>query len=60
MKRVSFVGSLLPAAFFFFLPFPFFVNEASSFLLKRWGEGPASEAGRALGVGAGAQLKEFS
>ena len=59
MKRVSFVGSMLPAAFFFF-SFPFFVNEALSFLLKRWGEGAASEAGLALGVGAGAHLKEFS
>lgn len=40
-------------------PPPFFVNEALSFL-KCWGEGPASEAGRALGVGAGTHLKEFS
>lgn len=35
MKRVSFVGSLLPAAFFFFLCL--FVNEALSFLPKSLG-----------------------
>ena len=59
MKRVSFVGSMLPAAFFFF-SFTFFLNESLRFVIKRWGEGAASEAGLALGVGAGAHLKEFS
>lgn len=54
------MDSELPEAFFLFFFF-LFLNEAVSFFsLRRWGEGPASEARHALGVGAGAQLKEFS